>query len=58
MSLKQARAAVPELDKTGGVTEALRLAHAAQAANFKSMVGCLAGSSLGMAPAFVLGQIP
>ena len=45
-----------KLDKTGGVTEALRLAHAAQAENFKLMVGCMAGSSLGMAPAFVIGQ--
>jgi L-Ala-D/L-Glu epimerase / N-acetyl-D-glutamate racemase len=45
-----------KLDKTGGLTEALRLADAAQAANFKSMVGCMAGSSLGMAPAFVIGQ--
>jgi len=45
-----------KLDKTGGLTEALRLADAAQAANFKLMVGCMAGSSLGMAPAFVIGQ--
>ena len=46
-----------KLDKTGGLTEALRLARAAQAANFKLMVGCMAGSSLGMAPAFVIGQL-
>ena len=46
-----------KLDKTGGLTEALRLAHAAQAANFKLMVGCMAGSSLSMAPAFVIGQL-
>lgn len=46
-----------KLDKTGGLTEALRLAHAAQAAGFKLMVGCMAGSSLGMAPAFVIGQL-
>ena len=46
-----------KLDKTGGLTEALRLARAAQATNFKLMVGCMAGSSLGMAPAFVIGQL-
>lgn len=45
-----------KLDKTGGLTEALRLARAAQAADFKLMVGCMAGSSLGMAPAFIIGQ--
>jgi L-Ala-D/L-Glu epimerase len=46
-----------KLDKTGGLTEALRLARAAQAANFKLMVGCMAGSSLSMAPAFIVGQL-
>ena len=46
-----------KLDKTGGLTEALRLARAAQAAHFNLMVGCMAGSSLGMAPAFVIGQL-
>jgi L-Ala-D/L-Glu epimerase / N-acetyl-D-glutamate racemase len=46
-----------KLDKTGGLTEGLRLAHAARAAGFKLMVGCMAGSSLGMAPAFVIGQL-
>ena len=46
-----------KLDKTGGLTEALQLARAAQAMNFKLMVGCMAGSSLGMAPAFVIGQL-
>ena len=46
-----------KLDKIGGLTEALRLAHAAQTAGFKLMVGCMAGSSLGMAPAFVIGQL-
>jgi L-alanine-DL-glutamate epimerase-like enolase superfamily enzyme len=46
-----------KLDKTGGLTEALRLARAAQAANFKLMVGCMAGSSLAMAPHFVVGQL-
>jgi len=46
-----------KLDKTGGLTEALRLARAGQAAGFKLMVGCMAGSSLGMAPAFIVGQL-
>jgi L-Ala-D/L-Glu epimerase len=45
-----------KLDKTGGLTEALRLAEAAAAAGLKLMVGCNAGSSLSMAPAFVVGQ--
>jgi L-alanine-DL-glutamate epimerase-like enolase superfamily enzyme len=46
-----------KLDKTGGLTEALRLAHAAQASKFKLMVGCMTGSSLSMAPAFIVGQL-
>jgi L-alanine-DL-glutamate epimerase-like enolase superfamily enzyme len=46
-----------KLDKTGGLTEALRLAHAARAANLDIMVGCMAGSSLSMAPHFVIGQL-
>ncbi len=45
-----------KLDKTGGLTEALRLAAKAQALNLKLMVGCMAGSSLSMAPAFIVGQ--
>jgi L-alanine-DL-glutamate epimerase-like enolase superfamily enzyme len=46
-----------KLDKTGGLTEALRLAHAAKQLGFELMVGCMAGSSLSMAPAFVVGQL-
>lgn len=46
-----------KLDKAGGLTEALRLARAAQAENLKLMVGCMMGSSLSMAPAFVVGQL-
>jgi L-Ala-D/L-Glu epimerase / N-acetyl-D-glutamate racemase len=46
-----------KLDKTGGLTEALRVVQAAQAENLKLMVGCMAGSSLSMAPAFVVGQL-
>jgi L-Ala-D/L-Glu epimerase len=46
-----------KLDKTGGLTEALRLAHAAREKGFGLMVGCMAGSSLSMAPAFIVGQV-
>lgn len=46
-----------KLDKTGGLTEALRLAEAARAGGLKVMVGCMGGSSISMAPAFVAGQL-
>lgn len=46
-----------KLDKTGGLTEALALAREAQAHNLRLMVGCMAGSSLSMAPAYVVGQL-
>jgi L-alanine-DL-glutamate epimerase-like enolase superfamily enzyme len=46
-----------KLDKTGGLTEALALAQEAQKLGFKLMVGCMAGSSLSMAPAFIIGQL-
>ena len=45
-----------KLDKTGGLTEALALRDAARAAGFGVMVGCMVGSSLAMAPAFVVAQ--
>ena len=45
-----------KLDKTGGLTEALRLADQASAMGFELMVGCMSGSSLSMAPAFILAQ--
>lgn len=45
-----------KLDKTGGLTEALRLADAAERAGYELMVGCMAGSSLSMAPAFLIAQ--
>jgi L-Ala-D/L-Glu epimerase len=45
-----------KLDKTGGLTEALELARTATSEGFKLMVGCMAGSSLSMAPHFVIGQ--
>jgi L-Ala-D/L-Glu epimerase len=46
-----------KLDKTGGLTEALRLAEAAKAKGFRLMVGCMGGSSLSMAPGFVIAQL-
>ena len=46
-----------KLDKTGGLTEALALAAAAKGAGLRLMVGCMAGSSLAMAPAFIIGQL-
>ena len=45
-----------KLDKTGGLTEALALKAAAQAAGFQIMVGCMVGSSLAMAPATLVAQ--
>jgi L-Ala-D/L-Glu epimerase len=45
-----------KLDKTGGLTEALALAEAACAAGFRIMVGCMAGTSLAMAPGMVVAQ--
>src|SRR3546814_8521523 len=43
-----------KLDKTGGLTEAVRLLRAAQAAGLDTMVGCMMGTSLAMAPALLL----
>jgi len=43
-----------KLDKTGGLTEALRLAAAARAAGLGLMVGCMVATSLAMAPALLL----
>ena len=45
-----------KLDKCGGLTTGLALADAAAALGLRLMVGCMAGSSLGMAPAMVLAQ--
>lgn len=45
-----------KLDKTGGLTEALALRDAARAAGFGIMVGCMAASSLAMAPALLVAQ--
>ncbi len=43
-----------KLDKTGGLTEALAIADAAQALGFEIMVGCMVATSLAMAPAMLL----
>lgn len=45
-----------KLDKTGGLTEALRLKQAAEQAGLGVMVGCMIGTSLSMAPGIVAGQ--
>ncbi|HTT80648.1 MAG TPA: N-acetyl-D-Glu racemase DgcA [Stellaceae bacterium] len=45
-----------KLDKTGGLTAALALAHEAAARGFQLMVGCMVASSLAMAPAIVVAQ--
>lgn len=43
-----------KLDKTGGLTEAIALMAEAKALDFDIMVGCMLGTSLGMAPALFL----
>jgi L-alanine-DL-glutamate epimerase-like enolase superfamily enzyme len=45
-----------KLDKTGGLTEALAMADAAQALGFEIMVGCMVATSLAMAPAMLLAS--
>jgi len=46
-----------KLDKTGGLTEALATAKAARVAGLSVMLGCMVGTSLGMAPAMYLGHL-
>ena len=46
-----------KLDKTGGLTEALKLAREAHTLGLGVMVGCNVGTSLAMAPAIVLSQL-
>jgi L-alanine-DL-glutamate epimerase-like enolase superfamily enzyme len=46
-----------KLDKCGGLTEALAIADEARQLGFELMVGNMSGSSLAMAPAFVVGQL-
>jgi L-alanine-DL-glutamate epimerase-like enolase superfamily enzyme len=45
-----------KLDKCGGLTEGLLIADRARELGMKVMVGNMIGTSLAMAPAFVLGQ--
>jgi L-alanine-DL-glutamate epimerase-like enolase superfamily enzyme len=46
-----------KLDKTGGLTEALVLAAVARSSGIELMVGSMMGTSLAMAPAFVVAQL-
>jgi L-alanine-DL-glutamate epimerase-like enolase superfamily enzyme len=45
-----------KLDKTGGLTEALRLQATAEDKGFQTMIGCMSATSLGIAPAFLIAQ--
>jgi len=45
-----------KLDKTGGLTEALKMKAKAEELGFGIFVGCMVGSSLGMAPATLVAQ--
>ena len=45
-----------KLDKTGGLTEALAMATAAEELGFTLMVGCMVATSLAMAPAMLVAQ--
>ncbi len=46
-----------QLDKSGGVTEALALARAAEARGMRLMVGCMMGSGVAIAPAYVVATL-
>ncbi len=46
-----------KLDKTGGLTEAIKLTQAAKARGLMVMLGCMVGTSLGMAPSLMLGSM-
>ncbi len=46
-----------KLDKTGGLTEALHLARRSMKMGFGLMVGNMCGSSLAMAPGYVIAQL-
>jgi L-alanine-DL-glutamate epimerase-like enolase superfamily enzyme len=46
-----------KLDKTGGLSEALRLCERAREAGFKLLIGCMVGTSLSMCPARILASI-
>ncbi|MFO7297474.1 MAG: dipeptide epimerase [Pseudomonadota bacterium] len=46
-----------KLDKTGGLTEALRMAREARRLGFRIMTGCMVATSLAMAPALLVAQL-
>lgn len=46
-----------KLDKTGGLTEALRMAREARRLDFRIMAGCMVATSLAMAPAVLVAQL-
>ena len=46
-----------KLDKCGGLTEALKMARAARLFGKEVMVGNMGGSTLAMAPGFIVGQL-
>ena len=46
-----------KLDKTGGLTEALKLAKQALDLDLKLMVGNMLGTSLAMSPSYVVAQL-
>jgi len=46
-----------KLDKCGGLTEGLLMAHAARRQGLSVMVGNMVGTSLAMAPSFLVGQL-
>jgi L-alanine-DL-glutamate epimerase-like enolase superfamily enzyme len=46
-----------KLDKCGGLTEALAMAHHARELGLQVMVGNMISTSLAMAPAFIVGQL-
>ena len=45
-----------KLDKTGGLTNALKTKHRAEALGLEIMIGCMVATSLSMAPALLLTQ--
>ncbi|MGC2352089.1 MAG: enolase C-terminal domain-like protein, partial [Candidatus Udaeobacter sp.] len=45
-----------KLDKTGGLTEGLRLCECARESGFRLLIGCMVGTSLSMAPARLLAS--
>jgi L-Ala-D/L-Glu epimerase len=46
-----------KLDKCGGLTRGLAMRAEAQRLGLRTMVGCMGGTSLAMAPGFLLGQL-